>query len=492
MDDCDPHRLSDPLRVREVYNSVLLSRQEEYSSLTDLRVGIVTFNVAETLPDACECQKLLQMEEPHDVVAVTLQEVDMTPWAVAMEVTEWGPLWTRRVANALSAYTDYALIYEQQLVGTLLLIFVRRELHQHVHRVQAAHFRAGWLWYATTKGGIVVRFTLLGRRFIFCAQHLTPHPEGFEARCNEYLQSVATATFRQPMWADDLLDLMLPPGHPLRVSLNPYGTVGTTPLDASSGATPISVDAEMADYFFWFGDLNFRVDIEYDAAVAAIVRGDLQPLRAADQLLNGRQAGRCFVGFNEGPLNFPPTYKFDKGTTTYDTSYKRRTPSWTDRVLWACPAMPTHSRRDAGVDGKSFVQMATTKRSGNTSNTAACGGGGGDNPIQQALGVEADDETDLLLAAPGDKSEDTSCEALSALPAGPEIWLEQTFYGVVADVLQSDHRPVCARFKVRGRQVDLEQLDTVLSDAAKRVASSALSDVPSAKSSHFDGPLGGR
>ncbi|XP_016374220.1 phosphatidylinositol 4,5-bisphosphate 5-phosphatase A-like [Sinocyclocheilus rhinocerous] len=39
-------------------------------------------------------------------------------------------------------------------------------------------------------------------------------------------------------------------------------------------------------------------------------------------------------GFMEGPLIFPPTYKFDVGTHTYDTSAKKRKPAWTDRILW--------------------------------------------------------------------------------------------------------------------------------------------------------------
>uniref|UniRef100_A0A8C0H2I0 SKICH domain-containing protein n=1 Tax=Chelonoidis abingdonii TaxID=106734 RepID=A0A8C0H2I0_CHEAB len=39
-------------------------------------------------------------------------------------------------------------------------------------------------------------------------------------------------------------------------------------------------------------------------------------------------------GFQEGPLNFPPTFKFDVGTNQYDTSAKKRKPAWTDRILW--------------------------------------------------------------------------------------------------------------------------------------------------------------
>lgn len=41
-----------------------------------------------------------------------------------------------------------------------------------------------------------------------------------------------------------------------------------------------------------------------------------------------------FPFFKEGPLNFAPTYKYNVGTSTYDTSEKNRVPAWTDRILW--------------------------------------------------------------------------------------------------------------------------------------------------------------
>jgi hypothetical protein len=38
-----------------------------------------------------------------------------------------------------------------------------------------------------------------------------------------------------------------------------------------------------------------------------------------------------FEGYEEGPLSFPPTYRYDVGTDNYDTSEKLRIPAWTGK-----------------------------------------------------------------------------------------------------------------------------------------------------------------
>ena len=42
----------------------------------------------------------------------------------------------------------------------------------------------------------------------------------------------------------------------------------------------------------------------------------------------------AFVGFQEAPIQFPPTYKLNPGSNEWDTSEKARVPSWCDRILW--------------------------------------------------------------------------------------------------------------------------------------------------------------
>jgi len=44
-------------------------------------------------------------------------------------------------------------------------------------------------------------------------------------------------------------------------------------------------------------------------------------------------AGIAFPGYQEGPILFRPTYRYDLGVDTYDTSEKMRIPAWTGG-LW--------------------------------------------------------------------------------------------------------------------------------------------------------------
>lgn len=41
---------------------------------------------------------------------------------------------------------------------------------------------------------------------------------------------------------------------------------------------------------------------------------------------------QAFVGYDEGPLLFRPTYRYDLGTQRYDSSEKMRVPAWTGMV----------------------------------------------------------------------------------------------------------------------------------------------------------------
>ena len=169
--------------------------------------------------------------------------------------------------------------------------------------------------------------------------------------------------------------------YPIQFPISPQGSVPAPVAQALSRAQGV----RDADIVLWCGDLNYRVDVSYEEAMEALRAGDMRRLMANDQLRGQMTAGSVFQvtsstitititstititfiittiitvtmtiaiatnpnyrsshpqGFQEPPLTFPPTYKFDKnvaGLLAYDSSEKRRVPAWTDRVLWSATA----------------------------------------------------------------------------------------------------------------------------------------------------------
>lgn len=84
------------------------------------------------------------------------------------------------------------------------------------------------------------------------------------------------------------------------------------------------------------GDLNYRIEMPRDNVVHRVKVNDIAPLLERDQLLKERKNNPGFRlrVFNELPLTFYPTYKYDVGTDNYDTSEKKRAPAWCDRLLY--------------------------------------------------------------------------------------------------------------------------------------------------------------
>ncbi|RUP42720.1 Endonuclease/exonuclease/phosphatase [Jimgerdemannia flammicorona] len=95
-----------------------------------------------------------------------------------------------------------------------------------------------------------------------------------------------------------------------------------------------------SDYTFLFGDLNYRISLTAPGSapitiplLLGLITDALPDLRPYDQLTIERANQRTLQGFFEGPLSFPPTYKFVVGTEDeYQSTL--RIPSWCDRILW--------------------------------------------------------------------------------------------------------------------------------------------------------------
>ena len=89
---------------------------------------------------------------------------------------------------------------------------------------------------------------------------------------------------------------------------------------------------EHFDSVIWLGDMNYRVAATNSEVVNELIQNDMwEVLKANDQLDIEKKLKRVAVGYNEGSINFAPTFKFERGTDLYN---KKRESSWTDRILF--------------------------------------------------------------------------------------------------------------------------------------------------------------
>jgi len=120
------------------------------------------------------------------------------------------------------------------------------------------------------------------------------------------------------------------------------GRIGYVPGTCSS--QPSAAFFSLCSLILWFGDMNFRIDdFGLHFVRESIKNRCYSDLWEKDQLSIAKRHDPLLREFQEGPLLFPPTYKFDKNSNNYDTSEKKRKPAWTDRILWRLKRQPQAS-----------------------------------------------------------------------------------------------------------------------------------------------------
>jgi hypothetical protein len=107
-----------------------------------------------------------------------------------------------------------------------------------------------------------------------------------------------------------------------------YGTI-LKAIQRRCHSNPLSCH----NFCFFSGDLNYRIDSTYAIVKQLAQAGRYAELLEYDQLCSEKRAMRVFSGFFEAEIEFPPTYRFNKNSITYDTTRKMRVPSFTDRIL---------------------------------------------------------------------------------------------------------------------------------------------------------------
>ncbi|CAK9223681.1 unnamed protein product [Sphagnum troendelagicum] len=211
----------------------------------------------------------------------------------------------------------YCCVAAAILTSLQLFVFAKKSLQPHITgpRVDKVGVGGFGTVVGRQKGAAAVAFYYKKVSLLFITSHLSPHECNMEERNAQYTRICQTIFARQAV-SCSCIQMSADVDEPyckLRVGSN---------------------FVEKTDVVIWLGDLNYRVELPRSSVGFLISHNLEKVLWAKDQLSRAVQRGEVFKGFQEGPLLFPPTYKYDIGTDNYDTSSKERVPSWTDRILY--------------------------------------------------------------------------------------------------------------------------------------------------------------
>ncbi|THH00088.1 hypothetical protein EW026_g2394 [Hermanssonia centrifuga] len=175
----------------------------------------------------------------------------------------------------------YELLIKERMMGLYLAVFIKRDIKDLVRGMSKSAVTAGLIGGRVgNKGGVGISLNIDGTTLLFLNAHLAAQQT-----------ELAVDTFLAPddprVMAEDITDRF--------------------------------------DFTFLCGDLNFRLDITRLHADWLISRRDYAQALAFDQLRKVMQSGEAFVDFNEAPIDFPPTFKYDvlRSKRSKHRSFKR-------------------------------------------------------------------------------------------------------------------------------------------------------------------------
>ena len=233
-----------------------------------------------------------------DIIYICFEEiVELNPNNILLSSNqEIIDLYTRKITTEISKHYPYILKQQKNLVGVLALLYIKSELNDQIDNLTVDENKTGNLGLGN-KGNFIFKFKLNNKEFALCNGHLSAgeKKENFDKRISEIRE---------------IFD-------------NVYS------------------DQNENNLYFISGDLNFRIELPKEKfnEICGGTEGNVDEKQAKAQIDILKQYDQMNIvrdifkkeQLYEEKIRFPPTYKYNKMSTTYNG---KRTPSWTDRILF--------------------------------------------------------------------------------------------------------------------------------------------------------------
>ncbi|CAM4613451.1 unnamed protein product [Lepidochelys olivacea] len=296
-------------RKREAFCQLLQLMKIQHSNLDEpdlISVYVGTWNMGSAPPPRSMASWLTsrglgQTQDettagiPHDIYVIGTQENSLGD-------REWVEFLRASLKTLMSI--DFRVVALQCLWSIKIVVLVKPEHERRISHVNTSSVKTGIANTLGNKGAVGVSFLFNGTSFGFVNCHLASGSEKTHRRNQNY--------------SDILRSLVLG--------------------DKRLGSFDLTL---RFTHLFWFGDLNYRLDMEVQDIFAHVNKKEFEALLAVDQLTLEREKNKVFLRFSEGDISFPPTYRYERGSRDSYVWQKFKTtgvrinvPSWCDRILW--------------------------------------------------------------------------------------------------------------------------------------------------------------
>ncbi|KAK4501230.1 hypothetical protein PRZ48_007037 [Zasmidium cellare] len=418
----------------------------------------------------------------QEVVDVNSASEALRPYTDPSAANKW------KDAMKAALPEGYQLVAEQQLIGMLLLIYAAPDVAKDIKSVSTTSVGTGLMGYMGNKGAVTARI-VLGEttRLVFVNCHLGAGADkaALERR-NWDAQQIISRTRFEPIqdamdlqqttgeqigdedfafWCGDLnYRLEGIPGDDVRrllmlhtrdeydLSQKSARKVEKELQRATASANGIHDDDSAPPSARTSADIRRSTDSRHSRTLADEIDASEDPtslqttlssLLPHDELQQQMKTRKAFHdGWQEGPITFLPTYKYDPGSVgVFDSSEKKRAPSWCDRILW-------RTRRDKVTYERTIREEQDAKKKdaewrANGTDLAAS---------DEEILYDYDPDTDGADAN-DDYNEydeyDDAEDGVVITKEGFEDEIQLEYYTTHQRVLSSDHKPLDASFVLK-------------------------------------------
>lgn len=295
-------------KSREIFCQLVQQMKNKHSE-NNLRkeasVFIGTWNMGNANPQG-DLRPWFKCQGQGKTMDSSLAQIPFDIYAIGTQECPFGDKeWTVKIKDQLKRMfpkEEFFMVGVSSLWSIRLVIFANQALKHMISHIHQSNVRTGIANALGNKGGVGISFSLGQVSLCFVNCHLAARgtPARVLRRNQNYL---------------DILN---------GLNLGQRGVFGIT---------------HQFHHVFWFGDLNYRIDLDVEEVLGGVKCLSFGKMKNHDQLRVERQKENVFIGFDEDSISFPPTYRYKRGSNEYITQKAKRSgvltnvPSWCDRVL---------------------------------------------------------------------------------------------------------------------------------------------------------------